>query len=286
MAYPVRDVVRPAVLAGYANGRLPDSILVSVAGQAGGPTVRLVAPAAAAWQTLCAAAKAAGHILKASGVADSYRPYSVQVSTFQARYTTTKIAGRPTRSWQGKTWWQRPGTAVAAVPGTSNHGWGLAVDVGVELDADPAAEPLPAATLNWLLAHALSYGFSWETQSEPWHIRFFAGDHPPTVPQGGNMPDVNLAWGETLSAYLHRIEALWVPAVNAAAQQTALLTAIAKAQGVAQQDLDDIQARTGGITLTDVQVELFAAQVGLTPEAITAAARKAIDGRLDDDATT
>jgi hypothetical protein len=69
-------------------------------------------------------------------------------------------------------------------------------------------------------------------------------------------------------------------------QHTALLTAIAKAQGVAQSDLDDIQARVGGITLTDAQVHLLAAQLSLTPEALTAAARKAIDGRLDDDATT
>jgi hypothetical protein len=182
MAYPVRDVIRPAVLAGQSNGHLADSILVSVPGQAGGPTVRLVAPAAAAWQALCAAARSAGHILKASGPYDSYRPYDVQVSTFTTRYTTTKLAGRPSRTWQGHTWWQRPGTAVAAVPGTSNHGLGLAVDVGVELDGDPGTESLTAAALGWLIANELRFGFSHEIQSEPWHIRYWAGDRPPAAP--------------------------------------------------------------------------------------------------------
>lgn len=66
----------------------------------------------------------------------------------------------------------------------------------------------------------------------------------------------------------------------------AKLDAILTKLGVAQADIDDIQARVGGITLTDAQVQLFAQELNLTPDVITAAARKAIDARLDDDATT
>jgi hypothetical protein len=70
------------------------------------------------------------------------------------------------------------------------------------------------------------------------------------------------------------------------AKGMAKLDAILAKLGVAQSDIDDIQARVGGITLTDAQVQLFAQELNLTPDVITAAARKAIDARLDDDATT
>ena len=106
-------------------------------------------------------------------------------------------------------------------------------------------------------AHFSSVHTAVADNERPWAIR--AGQTP--TPQGANMPDVNLSWGETLSAYLSRIEKLWVPAVNAAAQHTALLAAIAKAQGVAQADLDDIQAHTSVVVLSDVQFEKLAAAV-------------------------
>lgn len=182
MALPVVKVILPAVLAGQANGRLPDSILVDTPGQAGGPTVRLVAPAARAWRALCAAALAAGHVLKTSGLYDSYRPGEIQVKLFFQRFTTTYIAGATTRTYQGTKYYLKPGYALAAVPYTSNHGLGLAVDCGVELDGDTGTESLDNATLAWLLAgNAQAHGWSWEAQSEDWHIRYVAGDNIPAA---------------------------------------------------------------------------------------------------------
>lgn len=179
MAYPVRAIVRPAVLEGTTNGKLPESILVTTRGQAGGVDVRLVSPAARAWRALCAAALAAGHTLKAVGPADSYRPYSVQERIFRQRYQLTPLSGRPTKTWEGRVWYQLPRTAVAAVPGTSNHGWGITVDTGEENDGDAGAESLDNPTLGWLLANEERFGWSHELQSEPWHIRYFAGDQIP-----------------------------------------------------------------------------------------------------------
>jgi LAS superfamily LD-carboxypeptidase LdcB len=179
MAYPVVAVTRPSVLAGQSNGQLDERLLVDVPGLDGGPTVRLVKPAAMAWEALTAAAAAAGHILKAVGPFDSYRPYSVQEKIFRERYTTTRLPGRPTKTWLGRTWWQKPGTAIAAVPGTSNHGWAITVDAGQENDGDPGAEPISGPALEWLLEHEQEFGFSHELQSEPWHIRYFAGDRLP-----------------------------------------------------------------------------------------------------------
>lgn len=180
MALPVAPVRRPSVLNGTQNGRLPAAILVSTPGLAGGPTVRLVAPAARAWRALTAAAQKAGYTLKATSAVDSYRPYDVQERIFRQRFTTTPT-GRTSRYWQGRTWYLKPGYALAAVPGTSNHGWGLAVDTGEELDGDPGTESLSRRTLNWLIANAGAYGWSWEVQSEPWHIRYVAGDNIPAA---------------------------------------------------------------------------------------------------------
>jgi len=171
MAYPIRDVVLPAVLSGRTNGKLPAGILVATPGRAGGPVVTLVSPAARAWRALEVAAAAAGVILQATSTADSYRSYVVQERTFRERYTTSPLSGQSSKVWNGTRWYQRPGTAMAAVPGTSNHGLAIAVDVA----------NASGGRLAWLLGNAERYGWSWELQSEPWHIRYVAGDAIPAA---------------------------------------------------------------------------------------------------------
>lgn len=180
--YPVRKVRRPAVLNGRTNGKLPAAILVETPGQARGPRVALVEPAARAWRALTASAQAAGFVLKATSLADSYRPYAVQERLFRQRYTTNVLPGRSSRVWNGRRWYLKPGQAKAAVPGTSNHGLGLAVDTGQERDGNAGTEELSGAALRWLIRNEESFGFSHELQDESWHIRYFAGDKiPPTV---------------------------------------------------------------------------------------------------------
>jgi hypothetical protein len=186
---PVHNpIVFPSVLAGRQNGRLPVSLLWPTPGQAGGPTVRLVEPAARGWRAMCAAARTAGHILKVTSSADSYRSYEQQVATWTARYEPDNFPGSiSSRVWpdhydeQGRfvaahRWYQKPDTAVAAYPGSSNHGWGLAADIGEESDGDAGIESLDDATLNWLIANAHLFGFSAEIQSEKWHWRRYSGD--------------------------------------------------------------------------------------------------------------
>lgn len=163
MPLPVMDVKLPDALSGHKNGRLPADLLVSVPDPTGGPTVRLVAPAARAWRALVAAAATAGHVLQ---VTSSYRSYADQERLFRERYTTEVLLGRPSRTWDGRRWYLRPGMATAAVPGTSNHGLGIAVD---KRNDNPAAH-------EWLLTNAGKFGWSWELQSEPWHLRYVSGD--------------------------------------------------------------------------------------------------------------
>jgi hypothetical protein len=126
----------PAELASYGNGRIPPERLVTV-GQGGH---RLFAPAAASWQNVVAAAAADGVSLR---ITDSYRSYAEQVD----------LAER-------KGLYQNGG--LAAVPGTSNHGWGLAVDADVR---DPA-------TLDWLRVNGPRFGWVETTPREPWHWEF------------------------------------------------------------------------------------------------------------------
>jgi LAS superfamily LD-carboxypeptidase LdcB len=57
-----------------------------------------------------------------------------------------------------------------AVPGTSNHNLGIAIDI----------KDSSGARLEWLAKNATSFGFSWEVlPSEPWHLRYVAGDDVP-----------------------------------------------------------------------------------------------------------
>lgn len=130
---------------------------------------RLRADAAAAWARLIAAY---GQQIK---ITDSYRPYAVQERIFLQRYTPQLSGGGffgDVRHWKGVRYVRKPGTAAAAVPGTSNHGWGLALDLadGVNNGRGPAWD--------WLQKNAARFGWHnppWATQArffEPWHWEY------------------------------------------------------------------------------------------------------------------
>ena len=123
---------KPAELARYGNGKIPESALQQV----GTTGHRLWAPAATSLDALMRAARADGVNI---GITDAYRPYAEQVD----------VARRKGLYSQG---------GLAAKPGTSDHGWGLAVD----LDLDGRAQ-------TWMRSHASQFGFAETTPREPWH---------------------------------------------------------------------------------------------------------------------
>lgn len=287
MALPVVVVTRPLVLTNQDNGRLPASILFDTPGRAGGPVVRLVQPATRAWRALAAAAATAGHTLKTTSLVDSYRSYEVQARVFQERYQPEPIAGRPRKWWNGEWWYQRYGTAPAAVPGTSNHGWGLAADVGEERDGDTGTESMDAATLDWLVDHELDYGFSHELQEEPWHIRYWAGDVIPAAvlayeEDDVTPEDVQQVWANNVTDDTDQRSAggaLWVARQNAKAANDRL----AGVAPIVDAVRDDILRRVKALELavTDVSEKLdrvitvlegaggtVPTKVGLTDEAL------------------
>lgn len=61
-----------------------------------------------------------------------------------------------------------PGWTVAAVPGTSQHGWGLACDFGGSIQYSSTKEHA------WLAANAPLFGWEWTGRNfgEPWHFDY------------------------------------------------------------------------------------------------------------------
>ncbi|TDU84277.1 murein DD-endopeptidase MepM/ murein hydrolase activator NlpD [Kribbella voronezhensis] len=129
---------------GYSNGMIPADKLCGISGGSGH---MLRCDAAAAYQQLASAYK--GQFGKTLCITDSYRSYASQVDLY----------GR------------KP--SLAALPGTSNHGWGVAVDLCGGIDHFGTAQ------YQWMLSHAPAFGWvhpSWANQGggreEPWHWEF------------------------------------------------------------------------------------------------------------------
>ncbi len=127
---------------GFGNGRIPTSALCSI-----GKSHALRCDAAAGYTALADAfARTFGRPMC---ITDSYRSYAAQVSAFRAK------------------------PRLAAVPGTSNHGWALAVDLCGGINHGGSAE------WRWMTVNAGRFGFvqpDWAgpggEKPEPWHWEF------------------------------------------------------------------------------------------------------------------
>ena len=133
--------------AGHANGFLPPAALCPLDGA---PGQALRADAAADFARMTAASLAERGT--ALCVTDSYRSYAGQVDVFSRK------------------------PSLAAVPGTSRHGWGTALDLGcgVERFGTPA--------YRWMKANGPRFGWvhpAWAepdgSMPEPWHWEHVAG---------------------------------------------------------------------------------------------------------------
>jgi zinc D-Ala-D-Ala carboxypeptidase len=123
----------------YGNGRIPADRMSTISGT----NHRTWPLAARSFEAMRAAAARDGVTI---GITDSYRSYEGQVD----------VAARKGLYSKG---------GLAAVPGTSNHGWGMALDL--KLDANAQA---------WMRAHAQDYAFTEAVPREPWHWEY----HPTT----------------------------------------------------------------------------------------------------------
>lgn len=200
---PIAKMTLPSTLKGQTNGKLPDSILDKIG--VGGALMEKTA--ARSFIAMFAHARKAGFEIRQVG---DYRTYAEQVNLFVARYEPVAYAryvvtpSDRKKVWEGgakehgsKYWIKRlingSYPATAATPGTSNHGWGLALDIAEEYDNDPYPDSIRAAFVNWLCNNAHYYGISAELQSEAWHWRYVAGDKIPAATlrfeDGGGKPN-------------------------------------------------------------------------------------------------
>jgi hypothetical protein len=133
------------------NGRLPDSMLTTVT-----PTCRVVSDISFALSVLIWDANAQGVGLRPETT--DYLPPGVSAPRIESCY----------RSFEIQQWWRDwycwiGNCGLAAVPGTSVHGWGRAVDF-----EDQFGElTFNAPGYQWLVANAWKYGFVHPAWAEP-----------------------------------------------------------------------------------------------------------------------
>jgi len=167
--YPIVKVTLCSHLKGVKPGELGPELLRGIEGKG-----KLHHCAADAYEAMDAAANAEGIDLSPTSQADTYRSLAVQEYGFFQRHTdkpNKKLLKQKPRIYKGKAWYLKKGYAPMAVPGSSNHNLGIAIDI-----ANASGK-----RLEWLTKHATRFGFSWEFTSgaEPWHIRYVAGDDVP-----------------------------------------------------------------------------------------------------------
>jgi LAS superfamily LD-carboxypeptidase LdcB len=131
---------------GYSNGRIPANALCPVSFA---PSLLLECSAAKAFDQLNTAFKE--QFAQNIGITDGYRSYDEQVAC---------------RAEKG---------SLCANPGTSNHGWAKAVDIGACCGVNQGT----GAAIDWLTSNASTYGWvhpEWArpdgSKPEPWHWEF------------------------------------------------------------------------------------------------------------------
>jgi hypothetical protein len=149
---PSRDVsavVTSGAWGGFSNGQIPATALCPL----DAPGQLLRCDAARAWDEMEAAYRTA--IGAPLCITDSYRSLAVQ----ERRRAEKR--------------------GLAAVPGTSNHGWALAVDL---CEPGRGSMGFTTPTYRWLKANAAGFGFAhpaWAEpgrgQEEPWHWEYNRG---------------------------------------------------------------------------------------------------------------
>lgn len=178
--HPVAKMVLPKEVEKVGNGKLTPKMMKKV--KCGG---MMWNNAADAFNAMYDAALAAGHKLRNIG---DYRPFEGQLSMFMDRYEQKPTGRKPeiTRNYQGKTWYLKKGKAPSGTPGTSNHGFGLAIDIAVD-HKGKIVSIAGTKAYAWMCENAPSYGFYLQgaptkadgkanPEYEAWHWQYCIGD--------------------------------------------------------------------------------------------------------------
>lgn len=177
--YPSKPMVLPKELKGVENGKLTPKMLGKTV--IGGTMWKGAVPA---FNRMCEDAKAAG--IEFANIGD-YRPFERQLEMFKDRYSAKKTPRVPevTRTYEGKTWYLKKGKSPSGTPGTSNHGLGLAMDLGVRRDGQITTISSVPKAEKWICENGPKYGFYLQgsdpksPEFELWHWQYAIGDETP-----------------------------------------------------------------------------------------------------------
>lgn len=195
-------------MANYKNGEVPASMLAPLTGQ---PNAFLRSDAAASWN------RAKTDVLRRTGVDIRARGWNrtlaEQEMFFHRAYKPQASGGTDPRWYKGTRYVRRPGHAAAAIPGTSNHGWGIAVDVenfGVENQWN---SPRRAKAFPIMAEHGWT-DHSGRSIGEPWHVEYdpardkHKNDRPAPLPKPEPVPqkkDEDDMYGAAKSFYIYLV---------------------------------------------------------------------------------
>lgn len=207
------SVVRPSTSKQYENGKIPNSAMVQVDHV---KTVCLMDKTAARAFSACfgLAVEMLGIVIKDVG---DYRSFQQQMDLFVDQGPATPGRYMPvspsvyeaTASEHRKVWvearqygynsiyWIKNYAkfgywpATAATPGTSNHGYALALDVAQENDQDPSPDPITEVFVGWLCEFAPRFGIYASLKSEKWHWQYIRGDDIPQAVLDYESPNEN-----------------------------------------------------------------------------------------------
>ncbi len=159
--FDVKNFLPPGITPEH-NGRMPADKLKKI--HCGG---LLYIDAARAWLAMVRAAAQDKVFLNVNAPFKTYRKFDSQVAVFKKRFAP---AAQNTFSddairveFEGAIWQLKPEFAYAAIPGTSSHGYGLAVDIGNTGKRD---------VKDWLAKNAEQFGFVKEYDFETWHFTY------------------------------------------------------------------------------------------------------------------
>lgn len=265
------------------SGRLDEALLKEV------PGGRLRADAADAWWRVLVAFKKRTRVsLLPTSPADTYRIYAIQERIFLDRYQRAWVQYAPgrvdQRFWNGVPYYRKPGRAAAAVPGTSNHGWGLAIDVaglgGFDSDLYDALEEI-GAEHGW-------DNINGRAVREPWHWEYKpANDRRPAAAQEEDEFDmrtdaeitqlaangVAVALGGSQSQGLLRdviVPAVWASTLGSGENRRTTLQALANAEAAARRAEAKCDVLTSALSQLGIDVAKLDEEIAKRVAAISA----------------
>ncbi len=178
--FDVKDFL-PEGITPEDNGKLPADKLKRI--HCGG---HLYIDAARAWLAMVRAAAQENIFLNLNNPFNAYRKIETQIAVFHKRFVeveeqTPLPDGAIRVEYDDKIWQLKPEEYYAAIPGTSSHGYGLAVDIG---------NYRILAVNNWLAKNAASFGFVKEYDFELWHYTYIKSREgiPPRVLEIESLP--------------------------------------------------------------------------------------------------